>query len=221
MSRAEEICRGSGSPLGLTQWLCVMPSAREWCVHLGGESADRARDVLGEGDRDIVCGVHDQHLQRVVDRHERAGWIAHLGGRHPGRALADQDRRAEIDALVLDRLEDHIGGHKLGQRGGIPGAGRLLLLDDLPLPYSTTMEGSGFAAKGRSKPKTAWPAPPSPILPPILRIPCSRFCRPAASGRRGKFTAQQKPFRDLPAAEVDKRFYRARARLGREGAPKV
>jgi hypothetical protein len=34
-------------------------------------------------------------------------------------------------------------------------------------------------------------------------------------------TAQHQSLRDFPAAEVDERFYRAPAGLGREGAPKV
>ena len=98
MSRAELTC--GRDPAG--RWDCAncdscRPSLRRVDVHLVGEGLDRARDAFGDRHRDVVRRLHHQHLQGVVERHQRAGPEPHLRGRHAGRAGRDPQRRVERD----------------------------------------------------------------------------------------------------------------------------
>ena len=67
--------------------------------------------------------VIDRHLHLGVDEHARAGHF-------PG-ALADRQGLLEVDLPGLQRVEHQVGGHQLGQRGGLHRAVDVLGRQDL------------------------------------------------------------------------------------------
>ena len=93
-------------------------------VHHLHERGLGAGDVLGERKRGVVAGLDDHSLQQVFDRdlladldvHRRA---AELGRRLAPGVFADRDQVIELDAAFLERVEHDIGGHQLGQAGGL------------------------------------------------------------------------------------------------------
>ena len=126
MSRAEEIWSSAGRPFGLTKLDCDHAETTRVVVHLVGEVLDRAGDAFGEHDRHVVRRFHHQHLERVVDGDHGAGREAHLHRGLCRRVGRDDERRSRVMPAFLDRAQRHVGGHELGDRGGIPGLAGIL-----------------------------------------------------------------------------------------------
>ena len=86
-------------------------------VHHLHEGLLRAADLLGQRDRRVVARLHDHALQQVVDGHLLADLDEHARALLLPGALADRDRVGELEAAFVERLEDGVGRHQLGQTG--------------------------------------------------------------------------------------------------------
>jgi hypothetical protein len=72
-------------------------------VHQVGEILNRATDAFREHDRHVVRRLHEQHLERVVDRDGRAGREPHLDRRLRHRVGRNGEQLVERDPAFLDR----------------------------------------------------------------------------------------------------------------------
>ncbi len=95
-------------------------------VHHGDEIGLAAADGFGDGHRDIVGRLDDQHVERVVERERTVDGEARLARRLVEGIARNGDRGIERDGAELQLLEGHIGGHQLGERRRMPGLARIL-----------------------------------------------------------------------------------------------
>ena len=75
-----------GQAVGIDEMGLVHAQRARRGVHLTGESLDRAGDALRDGDGEVVGRFDHQHLQRIVERDQRARAKSHLRRRLRGRA---------------------------------------------------------------------------------------------------------------------------------------
>ena len=114
-----EVARGhdllvGGQAVGIDEVRLSHPQPLRRRVHLVGEILDRPGDALGEQHRHVVCRLHHQHLERVVDGDQGADRKSHLGRRLRSRRRRDRHGLVEGDAALLDRTQRHVGSHDLG-----------------------------------------------------------------------------------------------------------
>ena len=72
------------------------------------------------------------------------------------RIRRDEDLGVLARLVIADRLEGEVGGHHLGERGGIPGRVGILGIEDVPVVVSNT---SAAPAAAGAVPKAPKPAP--------------------------------------------------------------
>ena len=77
---------------------------------------DGPRQMLGQGDRDVIGGADGQGLDGLVHRKRAPGRQAELRRRLAGGARRDDDPVLQRQPPRLQRLEHHIEGHDLGDR---------------------------------------------------------------------------------------------------------
>ena len=148
--------------------LPVMPSRCASAFMRSAKACCRAADILADRHGDVVGRLDQHHLQRVVERHDRAGLEAHLARRLGGGMLGNLDRRIERQLAGRDRAERHIGRHQLGERGRIPALESVLMLQHL-------------AAVAGRRASTDWPLPARrarrPQRQPTRNVRAKVLCR--------------------------------------------
>ena len=88
--------------------------------HAPGEVLLRAGDMLGDGGRDIIGGLHHERPDGGLGRDRLANLHAKLRGRHARRPRRHADGRVEPQPAGIEFLEQDIERHDLGERCGMP-----------------------------------------------------------------------------------------------------
>ena len=116
MSRAVVTWRGFGRPVAFSKCVEARPSARPRCSHPSREGGFRAGQRLRHDDRHVVRGAHADRENRVADADRLAGLEIELRGRLARRGGGDGELVAHRKFSGLDRLEEEIKRHQLGER---------------------------------------------------------------------------------------------------------
>ena len=113
---------GFGQAGGVLERGVLQAEGLRLAVHHADELVERAADRLGQRHRGVVAGLHDLALEEFldgrghggVDEHQRTAGLALVPG-----PLGDRQALLQRELLVVDRGEDHVQAHQLGQRGRI------------------------------------------------------------------------------------------------------
>ena len=84
--------------------------------HLFGEALLRLAQRLGDHHGDVIGRFDDQRADRILDADRLAGTQPEPRRRLPRRPFRDFQFGIEAEPPVVDRLEEQIEGHHLGQR---------------------------------------------------------------------------------------------------------
>ena len=87
--------------------------------HPGGEGVFRTADILADGDGDVIGGAGHHRQDRVTDADRLAGLEAELRWRLVRCMGRDRDGRGERGLAAVERLEQQVERHHLGERGRI------------------------------------------------------------------------------------------------------
>ncbi|OQB99218.1 MAG: hypothetical protein BWX79_03199 [Alphaproteobacteria bacterium ADurb.Bin100] len=122
---------GFGQTLGVLEGGGVQAQRLGLGVHELHEALDAAAHALRQCHRGVVAGLHDHAFDQVFHRHLHLGVDEHARAGHFPGALADRQGLLEVDLPGLQRVEHQVGGHQLGQRGGLHRAVDVLGRQDL------------------------------------------------------------------------------------------
>ena len=147
---------GIVEPIGIDEVRFVHAEPLRRRVHFVGKGFDGPVDALGDHHGDVVGRLHHQHLERIVEGHQRARRKAHFRGRHAGGAHGHGERSVHRQAPIAHRLQRDIGRHQLRQRSGIPGLGRLILDERLAAVGIDDEKGSRSGDFGGSHKRKAY-----------------------------------------------------------------
>ena len=129
-SRAVVTCSSARQPVGVDEVRARHAEPLGGVVHQVDEVVLIAADGLRQHDGHVVGGLDDEGLQRQVDRQLAADRQADLARRLVVGGGRAGDLRFERQAPALDRLECEVGGHHLGERGGVPLIVGVLRIED-------------------------------------------------------------------------------------------
>ena len=122
---------GSKQPVGIGPVRAGHAKPLRLGVHALDKGVLGAADILADRHGDVIGRPDQHHLQRIVERHDRAGLEAHLARRLGGGMCRHLDRRSERQLAGGNRAEGDVGRHQFGERGGIPALKSLLVLEHL------------------------------------------------------------------------------------------
>ena len=86
-------------------------------VHALGETLLAPGHALGDDDAGIIARLHDDAAQQILDLDVVAELDIHLRALHAPGALGDGEAVGQLELAALQRLEEQIGRHHLGQGG--------------------------------------------------------------------------------------------------------
>ena len=164
-SFAVDTCCGARQPGRVDEVRVLHAQPRRFLVHALDERVLRSGDGFGERDRRIVARLHDHAVQQLVDAD--TAFFGSMNMREPSarHALSDTVTICEgMSSLSLQRAEDEVRGHQLGQRRRL--ARFVGVLRDQRLPAQdveqeyalAAIAGGGTAADGAVPTPAAAPA---------------------------------------------------------------
>jgi hypothetical protein len=109
---------GRGQPLGVLVTRARQPQRPGLLVHQLHEALGPCPPTpSAQRHGRVVAGLHDHALEQVLYRDLLIGLDEHARAGHAPRALTDSKFLVQRELARLERIEHHIGGHQLGQRG--------------------------------------------------------------------------------------------------------
>ncbi len=119
VARRRDLLLG-GKTVGIEEMRMRHAEARRRLIHLLDEGQFVAAECFGDGDRNVVGGAHDQRAQGVPERKRPANFQTEVCRGLFVRVGRDEDRGLLRRPVIANGDERQIGGHQLGERGGIP-----------------------------------------------------------------------------------------------------
>ncbi len=102
-------------------------------VHHVGEAFDGAAQALGHNHAGIVAGIDDDAPDKGFDGNPGIQLHEHLGALGAPGTFRYRQRVRQLDAPVLQPLEQKLQGHQLGHRGRRHWGQAVLFPEDLPV----------------------------------------------------------------------------------------
>ena len=120
MSRAVVTCSGSGRPEALRNCVAAMPSWRAFCVISWAKRASLPAMCSATATATSLADLVISALMASIRSISAPSSTSSLVGAAIGRVGGEADLGAVAEPALLDRLEDQVQRHQLGERGREP-----------------------------------------------------------------------------------------------------